>query len=425
MRRTKWLASGVLGALLVTVGMSAVAVAQSEAPASPAASTGAVACGEIPPTLPTDNTGLLAALPQETLAGYYDYPRTIDKSPYETYQPTHAAPWKIGHLGNFVGNDWHVIQLAQFAKTAQEMKDAGLISDFEEVHADNDIQTQIQQFRQMEQDGVDAVVLEPVSATGLVDEINAAKALGMVVVTQDSPAETLNAVNVGGNPVLYGAEKARLLVEAMGGKGNAVMVSGIQGNPANAFFDQGAQLVFANCPDVHVDTIYGQWDVATAKSEMLKYLTTHPGNVDGVWESSGMGKAVVDAFIQAGRAVPPVINGDPDINYLAYWRDNQANGFKGGAAALPSASGADAAMRVALKILQGQGVKVSDIPAAIPVVTADNLNDWVDPSWTPDSPGMTDRTVGTYLGDDILAPLFDNPAPTIPGMETPSGSTAP
>jgi hypothetical protein len=113
-----------------------------------------------------------------------------------------------------------------------------------------------------------------------------------------------------------------------------------------------------------------------------------------------------------------VINGDPDINYLAYWRDNIANGFKGGAAALPSASGADAAMRVALKILQGQGVKVTDIPAAIPVVTADTLNDWVDPSWTPDSPGMTDQTVGTYLGDDILAPLFNNPGPTVPGAST-------
>ena len=84
-------------------------------------------------------------------------------------------------------------------------------------------------------------------------------------------------------------------------------------------------------------------------------------------------------------------------------------------------------MRVAVKILQGQGVKVTDIPAAIPVITADNLDQWVQADWTPDSPGMTDQTVGTYLGDDILAPLFDNPAPSIPGMETPSGapSTAP
>jgi len=27
---------------------------------------------------------------------------------------------------------------------------------------------------------------------------------------------------------------------------------------------------------------------------------------------------------------------------------------------------------------------------------------------------MTDQTVGKYLSDDILAPLFNKPAPTIP-----------
>ena len=55
-----------------------------------------------------------------------------------------------------------------------------------------------------------------------------------------------------------------------------------------------------------------------------------------------------------------------------------------------------------------------DIPAAIPNVTAETLADWIDPSWTPETPGMTDQTVGIYLSDDILAPLFNDPAPTIP-----------
>jgi hypothetical protein len=81
---------------------------------------------------------------------------------------------------------------------------------------------------------------------------------------------------------------------------------------------------------------------------------------------------------------------------------------------LPSASGADAAMRVALKVLQGQGLKVSDIPAQIPTLAIKDLSTWVDASWTPDTPGMTDQTVGKYLSDDILAPLFNRPAPTIP-----------
>ena len=72
MRSTRWLATcGVAALLAVVAGTGATAVAQTEAPASPAASGGAVACGDIPPTLPADNSGVLAGLPAETLAGYY------------------------------------------------------------------------------------------------------------------------------------------------------------------------------------------------------------------------------------------------------------------------------------------------------------------------------------------------------------------
>jgi hypothetical protein len=46
-------------------------------------------------------------------------------------------------------------------------------------------------------------------------------------------------------------------------------------------------------------------------------------------------------------------------------------------------------------------------------LTVKDLKSWVDPSWTPDTPGMTDQTVGKYLSDAVLAPLFDKPAPTI------------
>ena len=50
----------------------------------------------------------------------------------------------------------------------------------------------------------------------------------------------------------------------------------------------------------------------------------------------------------------------------------------------------------------------------LPTLTVNDLASWVDASWTSDTPGMTDQTVGKYLSDDILAPLFNKPAPTIP-----------
>lgn len=373
-------------------------------------------CGQMPGKLPQDNTGVLAGLPKATLAGYLEYTIPIKKSPYENFKPKHAAPWKVIHIGNFVGNDWHTIQIAQFDKTAEAMKAAGLISQFSQVHADASVPVQIQQMRTAIQQGYDAIIVEPNSETALDGIIDQAFRAGIVVVTQDSPADSVNAINVGGNAVQYGGTKAQALVAGLGGKGNVLMVSGLPGNPDNALFNAGAHSVFDNCPGIKVvQTLDANWDPATAKSMTLQYLETHRGQkIDAVWDSSGMATPAIQAFQTAGVPVPAVANGDPDKGYLAYWLANKDKGFLGGANALPGASGADAAMRVALKVLEGQGLKVSDIPAQIPTLTAVDLSAWVDPSWTPDTPGMTDQTVGKYLGDDVLAPLFDRPAPTIP-----------
>ena len=117
----------------------AVLAALSLAPASaasPANGKLGYPCGDMPGKLPKDETGLLASLPKATLAGYLDYTIPIKKSPYENFKPKHPAPWKVIHIGNFVGNDWHTIQIAQFDKTANAMKAAGLISQFAQVHAD-------------------------------------------------------------------------------------------------------------------------------------------------------------------------------------------------------------------------------------------------------------------------------------------------
>ena len=121
----------------------------------------------MPGKLPQDNTGVLAGLPPATLAGYRDYPIPIKKSPYENFKPKHAAPWKVIHIGNFVGNDWHVVQIAQFDKTASAMRAAGMISDFSQVHADASVPVQIQQMRTAIQQGYDAIILEPNSESAL------------------------------------------------------------------------------------------------------------------------------------------------------------------------------------------------------------------------------------------------------------------
>ena len=165
--------------------LAALGLAQASAAAAANGTLG-YPCGEMPGKEPQDNTGVLAGLPKATLAGYLDYPIAIKKSPYQNFKPKHAAPWKVIHIGNFVGNDWHVIQIAQFEKTASAMKAAGLISNFAQVHADASVPVQIQQMRTAIEQGYDAIVVEPNSESALDGVIDQAFAAGIVVVTQDS-----------------------------------------------------------------------------------------------------------------------------------------------------------------------------------------------------------------------------------------------
>ncbi len=162
--------------------LAALSLAQASA-AVAANGTLGYPCGEMPGKLPQDNTGVLAGLPQATIAGYRDYTIPIKKSPYENFKPKHAAPWKVIHIGNFVGNDWHTIQIAQFEKTASAMKAAGLISEFTQVHADASVPVQIQQMRTAIQQGYDAIIIEPNSESALDAVIDQAFAAGIVVVT--------------------------------------------------------------------------------------------------------------------------------------------------------------------------------------------------------------------------------------------------
>ena len=380
-------------------------------------------CGRMPGKLPQDNTGVLAGLPQATLAGYLDYPITIKKSPYENFKPKHGAPWKVIHIGNFVGNDWHVIQIAQFEKTADAMKKAGLISEFSQVHADASVPVQIQQMRTAIQQGYDAIVLEPNSESALNAVIDQAFKAGIVVVIQDSPADSINAINVGGNAVQYGGTKAELLADNLGGKGNVLMVSGLPGNPDNALFEKGAHSVLDRyCPGIKVvqdpggrlGPGAGQVDDASnisrpvhrgrdRRRRLAGFLghgdPRHPGVPDRR-RSGALGRQR-----QPRQGLPRILEHQQGQG-LPRRRQRLAVGERGGTRRCEWRS---RCFRV-----KEEGLKVSDIPAQIPTVTANDLSSWVDASWTPDTPGMTDQTVGKYLSDEILAPLFNKPAPTIP-----------
>jgi len=120
--------------------------------------------------------------------------------------------------------------------------------------------------------------------------------------------------------------------------------------------------VVKGCPGLKVakDRAYGAFSDAIAKSEMLKYLSTHPLKVDAVFEVATMAPGVMRAFQQSGRPMPVV----PDVGLskasLGYWRQNDAK-YDNSATSLPPVPAGRAVADVARRMLAGQGVKINTL----------------------------------------------------------------
>ena len=397
-------------------------------------------CGKLPFAPPKeDPNGILdsLALPENLQAAYNNYgPPLFDT--YKDFKPKNGPPWKVGYSDSFSGNAWRAAALASLQENFAAAKEQGLVEgDLVVTDSNGANDVQIQQMRQMIQDGVDIIFSIPASPTAMNGVIEEAYKAGIPVLTLSAPVTSPYAINVDTNQLVYGARQAQGLVMLLEGKGDILAVEGIAGTPGSQGIEEGGKLILDSCPDINIVADYsGDWNNATAKTATLQALATNTGNIDGVWEQGSMEKGIIEAFEQVGRDVPPVTMGNPDQAGLAYWRDHQADGYHTAATAQPSAAGADAMFRVGMRILEGKGPKITSIVGNPPLtVDSDNLaaaqatfpdadvqvlDDWVKPEWTFDSAGVANPAsgpTGTWLNDEMLDSFFNEAGTNYQGIE--------
>ena len=142
---------------------------------------------------------------------------------------------------------------------------------------------------------------------------------------------------------------------------------------------------------------------------MLTFLSSHPGTVNGVFQVSDMAPGIFSAFQQLGKPVPPVDDIGAPAASLAYWRDNMSKGYKGSGAAIPAIKDGTYSMAAALAMLEGRGVKITDIPYSPPVITDANLSQWVKPSWTISTNALSDGPPSAIPINPLLDTYFSKP----------------
>ena len=366
-----------------------------------------------PGALPADSAEMLQkSLPPEAQAGFEGYGSPLFASPFVNFKPPHEKPWTIGYNNSFSGNAWRAAALAELQKNVDKYKKLGLVKDLIVTDSNGDTPTQIQQMRSMIQKGVDVIISIPGSPTAMNAVIDEAFQAGIPVVTVAAPVTTANAINVDTNGYLIGKTMALGLAQILNGKGSILTVEGIPGTSGSELIKAGGQAVFKNCPNIKiVADLVGQWSELAAQTAVLQQLSTNPTAIDGVWQQGSMFMGVITALEQAGRPIVPVTVGNPNQNSLAYWHDNAAKGFK--TVGTSNAPGADMelAFRTAMRVMMGQGLKVSGVVARPPLITADTLDQWWKPGFTVDSTGVGEPPPNTWMPDSVLDGYFTNPAP--------------
>lgn len=382
-----------MGVLLAACGSSSSsnsapsAASPSSATTSSSASSTAVAagaCGTIPHKMPADPAGVLAKLPASIQGNYNLMSGSVYASAYANWKPTHKPPYTIYFSPGNTSTPYIQSMMAEFNQLKAQSN--GEISKVIVQDSNNSLQTQIQQIQEAVRSHVDIIIVLPLSPAGNLPEDVAAGKAGIPVIAPLNSALSPYVIGFAGNIEYQGAKMVQALVQILHEKGNVLDVQGIPGVLANDGVFAGAKTVTQNCPNIKtVGSVVGQFVPTVAKGQVLEFLASHPEPVDAAIQTGGMATGIMQAFTQTGRTVPAIADQGATPGALAYWNQHKST-YDMVSNALPPAQNAQAAWTLALGLLHGRGMKISDIEQAPVLVTSSNLSQWVEPSWTPATP---------------------------------------
>jgi ribose transport system substrate-binding protein len=195
-------------------------------------------------------------------------------------------------------NSWRTQMRNNMQAVIDEAKAKGLISKYVVYSANNDATLQSQQLDQLVNQGVNAVLINPVSATGLNPIIDKAVKKGIIVMGIDQTISHPKAYNFTNDQRMWGRLHAEFIVKALGGKGTILRFDGISGAPASDERAAEQDKVLAANPGIKVlKVVNHDWDQAKAKQLMSQLLVAYP-DFDGILSQEcvpGIYAALMDA----------------------------------------------------------------------------------------------------------------------------------
>jgi ribose transport system substrate-binding protein len=292
----------------------------------------------------------------------------------------------VGVSNSMYGNLWREKHVAEAVAVAKEYIKMGWLKDVVVQQSGPDVAVQIQQIRNMINQKVDMILINPASATGLVGVMEEAKEAGIPCICMDAEligADREVAVSVATDKYKEAYNDLKYVVQTVGGKGKVVFLMGIAGDQPTQRRLEGAKAVLAEFPNLELlTTVYAGYNQSTAESVMNDVISTYP-QIDIVFNAGDMGLGVLRAFQHAGRPLP-ALTGDPNNAWVINAKQLRDQGVKliyAVTANPPGISGT--AMRIAAYLLNGYNFKqgvLQDNEYLYPVkamMTDKNLDYWL------------------------------------------------
>lgn len=176
-----------------------------------------------------------------------------------------------------------------------------------------DVSTAISQLRNLESQKVDAIILNPIDETALNDTVNQIVDGGIPVLGVNAFLTAEKLVTYVGSPdVMAGETEAQQIVDAIGGKGNVVILEGPIGQTGQVGRKEGIYNILEKNPDIKVIAEKtANWSRAEAMTIMENWIQTHGKDIHAVIaQNDEMAIGALNALSARGMNDVPVVGVD-------------------------------------------------------------------------------------------------------------------
>ncbi len=361
-----------------------------------------------------------------TLAGLDEIPKSITDSVYnpdlmDSMQPLgesafrewksdRSPPWTVGYASTYAGNTWRKGAMDRLLNDIKpKWQELGLLNDIVVTQSNLKDSLQIQQIRQLVDQGVDAIIICCSNPTALNQAIQYAFDRGVPVFSFTGYTTSPLSVSSSVNYHQAGFDVGTWMAEEIGGKGNVLVVEGIPGYSASDSQNRGVLDGLSQYPGIKVTgQIAHMWTSQVGQAETQKWLATHPGQLDGMAVQSSGETGVLAALQQSGREMIPLSIGG-ELGALCYWRNNP-DYISAAIQTWPPGDDVELGWNIMMRTLQGQGPKIQSILVPPRKITYSDVETLLDEDCDTNSTGWYNPGIDIWGGADYLDNFFLRPA---------------